>query len=609
MDITNIINNLNNVNNVSKVNNVNNLNHNINSKNFYEFLEIDILNTLFEKNIPLKIGLPDKYFIMHSYPTTKNEKHVDDIILITQFYITNNSKRQKEIIECLNKNVNNDLITKIILVTQKQFTETEMQIDGNKNNNKIIQIQIDKRMKYNDAFKIIENDKLSGYIIIANSDIFFDDTLENIYTSGMYNENKIYSQLRFEYNDVSLNKCKLFGPRSDSQDTWMFHSNFNVSESHRKLFNFELGIPGCDNHILYIFSILGYKLHNDPYFIKTYHYHKSEFRTYNSKTPTISMPWTRVIPDLHNIIPEWPKPNDKWWRFNISEENIQFYNYLKNMIDNKKEFLIPRIAGIENNVAFIGIAMLQNQISKQHINYLNNVIPAMKNNAGIKISNSETLIKYAKHYMEAFDKSTAFFDWDLWGNYYPHISMSYHFMLENFKNRQRFWSVTLDIFHNIFNNPWTTALKGKRLLIVSPLIESMKAKLDILPEIYGVDLFPNCKFIFLKPPQTQGLCPSDEFDKELENFIKKVNAIKDDFDIALCSCGGYGNLVCLEIFKLGKSAIYVGGVLQMFFGIYGNRWLKERPDIIRLFMNKHWSRPTENEKPPGHKKIEGSCYW
>ena len=35
----------------------------------------------------------------------------------------------------------------------------------------------------------------------------------------------------------------------------------------------------------------------------------------------------------------------------------------------------------------------------------------MKNNAGIKISNSETLIKYAKHYMEAFDKSTAFFDW------------------------------------------------------------------------------------------------------------------------------------------------------------------------------------------------------
>ena len=35
------------------------------------------------------------------------------------------------------------------------------------------------------------------------------------------------------------------------------------------------------------------------------------------------------------------------------------------MIDNKKEFLIPRIAGIENN-AFIGIAMLQNKFLRTY---------------------------------------------------------------------------------------------------------------------------------------------------------------------------------------------------------------------------------------------------
>ena len=91
--------------------------------------------------------------------------------------------------------------------------------------------------------------------------------------------------------------------------------------------------------------------------------------------------------------------------------------------------------------------------------------------------------------------------------------------------------------------------------------------------------------------------------------LKKVKVIKDYFDIALCSCGCYGNLVCAEIYRLGKSAIYVGGVLQMYFGIYGNRWLKERPDILRLFMNKHWTRPKDEECPIGHKGVEGGCYW
>jgi phenolic acid decarboxylase len=60
---------------------------------------------------------------------------------------------------------------------------------------------------------------------------------------------------------------------------------------------------------------------------------------------------------------------------------------------------------------------------------------------------------------------------------------------------------------------------------------------------------------------------------------------------------------------MDKSAIYAGGVLQMFFGIYGSRWLKEKPEILRIYMNNHWSRPSENEKPNGHNNIENGCYW
>jgi hypothetical protein len=81
------------------------------------------------------------------------------------------------------------------------------------------------------------------------------------------------------------------------------------------------------------------------------------------------------------------------------------------------------------------------------------------------------------------------------------------------------------------------------------------------------------------------------------------------YDVALVSCGGYGNLVCNYIFDSGKSAIYVGGVLQMYFGILGGRWLQDEPDIIRLFLNENWTRPKEHERPEGYKTIENGCYW
>lgn len=606
IDITEIINTLKNLN---KENNIDKNNILVDKNTYIKEIETDILNSLLKNNKELQRGLLEDYWVMHSNFTEESEIIKDKIILITQFYISSNINRQKEILECLLKNLNNSLIDAIYLVTEKEYTFREMEIDNNINKAKITQINIGKRMKYSDAFDIVERNSLNGYIIISNSDIFFDDTLTNLYKSGSSKKKMVYCQLRFEYTDNDLNKCKIFGPRGDSQDTWIFHSNFNIIKEQRKIFNFELGIPACDNHINYIFSILGYSVHNEPYYIKTYHNHKSDFRTYDSSTKKVVKPWLRVQPVVHKYIDDWVKPNENWWRFNILEENNRLFSYLNDKISNDKQFIIPRIAGIENNYVELGICLLQNQINEQQIEYLQKGINTMKNNAGIKLTSSDSIVKYAKLYLQAFEYCDAYFEWEPWGDVYKYIASSHNFINMNFAKKQQFWAFTLDIFHNIYNNPWTKALKGKRILIISPFIKSMQEKLDILPEIYGVDLFPECEFVFIKPPQTQGDSESDEFDKELSKFMSEVVNIKEQFDIALCSCGGYGNLVCAEIYKLGKSAIYVGGVLQMFFGIYGNRWLKERPDIIRLYMNKHWTRPKEEEHPEGHKKVEGGCYW
>jgi hypothetical protein len=146
-------------------------------------------------------------------------------------------------------------------------------------------------------------------------------------------------------------------------------------------------------------------------------------------------------------------------------------------------------------------------------------------------------------------------------------------------------------------------------LIVSAFEETVKEKIPIREKMYGIDLFPECTFVVLRPPQTQGDEPSQEFDIELHNFFRRLDEIEGTYDVALVACGGYGSLVVSNIYDRGHPAIYVGGVLQMYFGILGNRWLKERPDVVRLYLNEHWSRPKQTEKPSNCETIEGSCYW
>ena len=79
--------------------------------------------------------------------------------------------------------------------------------------------------------------------------------------------------------------------------------------------------------------------------------------------------------------------------------------------------------------------------------------------------------------------------------------------------------------------------------------------------------------------------------------------------IAFVSCGGYANPICSHIYSKGKSAMYIGGVLQMYFGILGNRWIQERNDVVHLFYNEYWKRPKVSERPLNYGKIENGCYW
>ena len=118
--------------------------------------------------------------ILNNRDTYINDTDTQDqkIILICQFFIPKNEERYKEVKDTLKRNVENKNINTILLLNEKIYSKEEMGID----NEKIKQLNIGKRMSYYDAFKQIQKEiEGKGYYIIANNDIFFDDTISNVH--------------------------------------------------------------------------------------------------------------------------------------------------------------------------------------------------------------------------------------------------------------------------------------------------------------------------------------------------------------------------------------------------------------------------------------------
>jgi hypothetical protein len=583
---------------------------------------------------------------LNGLPThpTDNEVHV-----FTQFFIhPTSSQRNKEMKYCLYENYLNPHITKIHLLNERIYSNEELYGNNstrieNAPSGKVVQVNINKRLTFKDVFHYIRKNGIYGYCVFTNADIFFDRTIHNVLFTSISQKRQAFALLRYEYKgQPDLTKSLIFGPRFDSQDTWIVHfskntsetnetgtsppNTFYVKENQEKAFDFEFGRPGCDNKFAYLLNVFGCEIINDPRFIKTYHYHIETTRDYTTKDrvlqpysltyPAGFNPYTTPVSFGVNIKSVIESTNGfQQIRF---DDNELLYNYITKKLEKNEKFIIPRISGHENNFAFFGKVIQQNiangiqpVIPNEIQSYFQQTIPIMKRNAGIRLSNLDSIIKYSNQYLRAFENCEMYGGWESWGHYMPHIAHSHQFIKNNFSSKQIFWVFAMDIYHYIYSRPFTTALKGKRILIVSPFESSIRAKLDIRSQLYdGVDLFPECSFLFITPPVTNGDNISDEFDIELTRFYGRLNGLRGKYDVALLSCGGYANPVANYIYENhGASAIYIGGVLQMYFGIYGGRWLKERADILKLFMNEHWSRPSNSEKPNNYTAIENGCYW
>lgn len=164
----------------------------------------------------------------------------------------------------------------------------------------------------------------------------------------------------------------------------------------------------------------------------------------------------------------------------------------------------------------------------------------------------------------------------------------------------------------LWNNPWTSALKGKKVLVVHPFVESIQAQYEkreyifedknVLPEFGDLILVKAVQSIANNGDSSDF---GDWFDA-LEYMKKEID--KHEFDVALIGCGAYGMDLAAHVKRKGKIAVHMAGWTQMLFGIYGNRWLIDQPKF-KNFINEYWTRPLDTERPVGVEKVENACYW
>ena len=289
-------------------------------------------------------------------PSSNADDVVPPIYLIQQYFEPKNApSRVREIKQVLEKNIACDYIDKIILLNEVHFKSIS-------ESSKVEQVVIGKRLRYYDVLKYVK-EKLTQevYVVFANSDIYLDNTICALYSIDM--NKKFLALLRYE-DDGSAKEPKIFGPRPDSQDTWILNSTSLDFEPTESDFGFPFGISGCDNAISLEMFKKRFLVANPCLTIKTYHVHNSNIRTYN-KIDVIDKPFFLYLDPT--AIQEYALVND------ISKHRVSNWSQPK-----RRPFARP-IKYVDQNTA----ATICNMMSRES-NYDFGIDSANTYNAGLQ---------------------------------------------------------------------------------------------------------------------------------------------------------------------------------------------------------------------------------
>ena len=131
-----------------------------------------------------------------------------------------------------------------------------------------------------------------------------------------------------------------------------------------------------------------------------------------------------------------------------------------------------------------------------------------------------------------------------------------------------------------FMDSFKTWGEGKKILVVSPFEESLKYQYARRYKIMNNYTYPNFELVTYKTKilyndgtetKEQLGTTTNNWEEEWMRMAEEISKL--DFDIAWLSCAAYSPFLGdYIVHTMGKKAIYVGGILNMFFNIYGERF-------------------------------------
>lgn len=196
--------------------------------------------------------------------------------LMVGFYRDPDPNRMRELLTCLERNLNNALIDEVHVLVEdrrpgrKYYLVEEHPVLAHP---KVRLVDHKRRTSYKDFFDRA-NQKLAGRrVIIANADIYFDESLAHLNVVPL--DGKLLCLSRW---DVHADGTSHLFAHTYSQDAWIFQAPIRPFKN-----DLLIGTPRCDNRIAWEARRAGLAVSNPSRTIRAHHLHLSGVRNYTVK--------------------------------------------------------------------------------------------------------------------------------------------------------------------------------------------------------------------------------------------------------------------------------------------------------------------------------------
>ena len=252
------------------------------------------------------------------------------VVFITQYHFCGNLDRDAEILECINRNINNPIIDKVILFTEN-LSKEDVEVKINLNS-KTTLINLDYRISFSSVFKYIHQEPnlhgdSSNIYLLSNSDCYFDESLNTLkYINFEERPSPLFlTMTRYEdfcgslqigknpfteqWHPLEYNGIKDFIPEEYeklpflepwSSDAWAFKFNsIDWIKENLDEFQNELGTAMCE--LLLVDNLLKLQVECKNIglagYIKCIHKHKSLYREKKNISKKIEDYIPGIVPD------------------------------------------------------------------------------------------------------------------------------------------------------------------------------------------------------------------------------------------------------------------------------------------------------------------------